>query len=232
MIANAIPLAAPETPPDHAIEVSVVKVFDGDGFLARIRTSANAAAGRRTELEVAVRLGFVDAPEFGQPGGIEARDFLTSLIGGRNVWLNILLKMDTGRSFDRYGRLVCVPYVRPGHADTLARNVELEMILNGWAWVVEKYGPDDRYLAALDNARANRRGIWARDGNMPPWVFKRQRRANACRGPRNPHSHEHAACPEENCGGHLIERNGRFGRFRGCSNYPTCSYSTSSARAK
>lgn len=29
-------------------------------------------------------------------------------------------------------------------------------------------------------------------------------------------------CPE--CGGHLVERKGRYGRFYGCSNYPKCRY--------
>ena len=29
-------------------------------------------------------------------------------------------------------------------------------------------------------------------------------------------------CPE--CGGHLVQRNGRYGSFYGCSNYPKCRY--------
>ncbi|MCH3916090.1 MAG: NERD domain-containing protein [Spirochaetia bacterium] len=32
-------------------------------------------------------------------------------------------------------------------------------------------------------------------------------------------------CPR--CGGTLVERNGRFGKFYGCSNYPTCRYTRS-----
>jgi hypothetical protein len=31
-------------------------------------------------------------------------------------------------------------------------------------------------------------------------------------------------CPEAGCGGTLRERNGRFGPFLGCSNYPACRY--------
>jgi ssDNA-binding Zn-finger/Zn-ribbon topoisomerase 1 len=31
-------------------------------------------------------------------------------------------------------------------------------------------------------------------------------------------------CPEPACGGRLVERDGRFGRFLGCSNYPRCRY--------
>jgi ssDNA-binding Zn-finger/Zn-ribbon topoisomerase 1 len=32
------------------------------------------------------------------------------------------------------------------------------------------------------------------------------------------------ACPQPGCGGRLLERNGRFGRFLGCSSYPRCKY--------
>jgi hypothetical protein len=47
-----------------------------------------------------------------QPGGKEARAFLSSLISNRWVELAILLKSDTGGIVDRHGRIVCVPYLR------------------------------------------------------------------------------------------------------------------------
>jgi ssDNA-binding Zn-finger/Zn-ribbon topoisomerase 1 len=31
-------------------------------------------------------------------------------------------------------------------------------------------------------------------------------------------------CPEPGCGGRLVERSGRFGRFLGCTNFPRCRY--------
>ena len=31
-------------------------------------------------------------------------------------------------------------------------------------------------------------------------------------------------CPEPGCGGRLVERTGRYGRFLGCTNYPRCRY--------
>ena len=34
-------------------------------------------------------------------------------------------------------------------------------------------------------------------------------------------------CPK--CGGNLIERTGKFGKFIGCSNYPKCKYTTKQA---
>ena len=78
-----------------AIEVPVLKVFDGDGFLTKIVNPKD----HTEEAEAAVRFGFIDAPELEQRGGCEAREFLTALIGGRNVWIDIRIKMvvSTGR---------------------------------------------------------------------------------------------------------------------------------------
>src|SRR3546814_8691123 len=55
------------------------------------------------------------------------------------------------------------------------RNIELEMVINGWAWVLDRYGPNERYSLALADAQRNRRGIWARDDNIHPWEFKKTR---------------------------------------------------------
>ena len=75
-IGGDVVLYAPEEPEFDCliIRVPVLNVFDGDGFLTRLHTG-----GR--EIEATVRFGFIDAPEMGQPGGIEARDFLAEIIG-------------------------------------------------------------------------------------------------------------------------------------------------------
>jgi len=220
--------------------VPVLRVFDGDGFLTRVRVHQPDSLFEDLEIEAAVRFGFVDAPELEQPGGPEAKAFLTSLIGGRTVWIDILVKMDTGRSIDKYGRIVCVPYLQQeysgcllktpaerrhraqyfGKTFTTMRNIELEMVLNGWAWVLDRYGPDDRYFEALDDARRNKRGIWADENSMDPWRFKQLGGARR----RNNAQVASLKCPVWECGGTLRKRQGRFGEFLGCSNYPTCNY--------
>lgn len=230
-------LTAPEQPDVEMLRVPVIKVFDGDGFLTRIYHP-----GRGTAVEVAIRLGFVDAPEMDQPGGPEAQAFLQSIIGGKSVDLAILTKMDTGGIVDRHGRIVAVPYLPVAHQDPpatrrpwdlrLPRNVELEMVLNGWAWVLERYGPDERYFEALEDAQRCRRGIWALDSNVHPWEHKKQRyRTSKARrqGTDNQPSlfaglEPRRDCPT-GCGGKLLDRSGRFGQFLGCSNFPTCRYS-------
>lgn len=147
-------LIAPEDPGSETIRVPVLKVFDGDGFLTRIDNPRRGAS-----LEVTIRLGFIDAPEMEQPGGIEARDFLQSLIGGKHVDLAILIKMDTGGIIDRHKRIVAVPYLQMDQSNEANdpasarqffrgvtapshRNIELEMILNGWAcWCLIAMAP-------------------------------------------------------------------------------------------
>src|SRR5688500_17210253 len=109
-------LIVPEEPESETLRVPVLKVFDGDGFLTRIDVPR-----RNVELEVAVRFGFIDAPEINQPGGREARDFLSSLISDQWLDLVILTKMDTGGIVDRYGRIVAVPYLRQQRAENASQ---------------------------------------------------------------------------------------------------------------
>jgi micrococcal nuclease len=234
-----------EEPPMETLGVTVVKVFDGDGFLASVYHPR-----KDINFEVAIRCGFIDAPEMGQPGGQQAKAFFNSLIGGKKVDLVVLTKMDTGGSFDRHGRIVCVPYLteEPIAEETepeisvryflskfqqrpkITRNIELEMVVNGWAWVLERYGPDERYMDALSDARHHRRGIWALDDNEHPWDFKKklyqQRRPKKQVVEHTLFSADVAKtlCPQDGCGGHLAAKNGKYGAFLGCTNFPRCKY--------
>ena len=60
----------------------------------------------------------------------------------------------------------------------VTRNIELEMIVNGWAWVVEQYSfeREDEYFEAQEDARKNRRGLWQIEKPEAPWSFKRRHR--------------------------------------------------------
>lgn len=234
----------PDEPDGEMLRVPVLRVFDGDGFLTKIWV-----ADRNRELELAVRFAFIDAPEMDQPGGPEAREFLNSLIAGKWLDLEIRVKMDTGRIVDRHGRIVAVPYLRQGcfkdetkspstfrrlmqaakSAFQPSRNIELEMVLNGWAWVLDRYGPDVRYFEALEDARRHRRGIWAWTDNVHPWEFKTQRHENKKIPKAKPQSPPAPLatwrCPSKGCVGYLVQRSGRYGDFYGCSEFPKCRYS-------
>ena len=54
-------------------------------------------------------------------------------------------------------------------ARAVTRNVELEMVVNGLAWVVEQFAFDREaeYFTAQDYARQHRRGLWATNNPEP-----------------------------------------------------------------
>jgi micrococcal nuclease len=98
--------------------VVVSRIIDGDTF--------DAASGER------IRLADVDAPERGEYGYYDAKDFLTSLIDGRLVYLDI----DDVYGQDKYGRWICVVYVK--HNSTHYMNINKALLVEGVA-VIKNY---------------------------------------------------------------------------------------------
>ena len=79
-----------------------------------------------------IRLADVNTPERDEYGFYDASDFLSSLIGGETVYLDV----DDVYRYDRYGRLVCVVYVEYGSDSYL--NVNDALLRHGYA-VVSDY---------------------------------------------------------------------------------------------
>lgn len=233
-------IVAPHKIPDDAVRLEVLHVGDGDGF----RTKLLHRDGKTRRAEV--RFAFIDAPELKQRGGPEARNFLRSLIDRKILDVAVTEKTGTGSCFDHYGRIVGVPFLTEastllsatasgpqrkvfGLRSALVRNIELEMVLHGWAWVLERYGPEGAYRQAQEDARRHRRGIWAYDSNLAPWAFKKQVRegrlpedrflANFGKPVENALG---SCCPSYGCGGTMQLRHGKNGKFLGCSNFPRC----------
>lgn len=235
-------IVAPDRVPEDALKLLVLHVGDGDGF----RTKMMQRNG--VELDVMVRFGFIDAPEMSQRGGPEARDFLKALIHGKVLDVAITSKTGTGTCVDRYGRLVGVPYltetsapapaINPvrkvfGQRRVIVRNIELEVVRNGWAWVLDRYGPHGEYRVAQEEARRLRRGIWAYDSNLSPWAYKQRVRDGIATEERHlakPRERQKLItgddCPRRDCDGHVKPRHGRHGFFWGCSNFPSCKFSS------
>lgn len=190
-----VPDDPPPAHPDEALKVIVAEVFDGDGFLATVWHPHREAWIER----VPFRFAFIDAPEMGQPFGQESKEFLQNLIAKKTLRLDPIGKESTGyMPIDSYKRMLCMGYLTEqmqvgkveyymdgkcaaGSVKTarlVTRNIELEMIVNGWAWVVEQYTFDreDEYFEAQDNAKRSKRGLWASDNPEAPWSFKRRQK--------------------------------------------------------
>ena len=109
------------TPGESSFEVDVTakvyKVVDGDTFDA-------FPIGR-------VRLADVNAPELDTDAGQKAKKFLTELILGEKVYLDV----DDVKVMDRYNRIVAVVYVR--YNSTHLLNVNKYLLEKGYAAVMD-----------------------------------------------------------------------------------------------
>ena len=134
----------------------IVEVSDGDGLLVDV-----PGRGR-----FKVRLAYVDAPEYDQPGGREAKDALRVLAFTSRSRVALRAVNE-----DRYGRTVAV--VKSGN-----RTLNEEMVRSGHAWVDSRYvsGATRRRYKALENeARRKRRGLWHTVGRpIAPWDWRRR----------------------------------------------------------
>ena len=130
----------------------VIGVLDGDSLLV-------LRDGRQVE----VRLYGVDAPERGQAFGSVARRFLSNLVFGKTVVVEV-------RDIDRYKRSV-------SRLTVDGADVSLDIIRAGFGWHYTHYSSDARYAAAEQEARAARRGLWQDNAPIAPWHY-RQRRAS------------------------------------------------------
>jgi endonuclease YncB( thermonuclease family) len=137
----------------------VVLVSVGDGDTIRVRAAGGAL--------VTVRLACIDAPETaqGQPGA-DATASLQRLLGAGRLELR-------PQTLDRYGRTVAEVFAA-------GRNVNLEMVRTGAAFVYRKYLRDcdgAAYEQAEQQAQLFRQGVWRWDQWVErPWDFRDRRR--------------------------------------------------------
>ena len=142
----------------YEITGKVVRVADGDTITVR-----DGAQSYR------IRLASIDAPEKGnggqrpgQPYAEASRRFLANEVAGQDVMLECFEE-------DRYGRHICNVMLGEVTANQL-------LVYAGMAWAnrqgKDKYLRDRRLLALQDDAKANKRGLWAEPNPVPPWVWR------------------------------------------------------------
>jgi endonuclease YncB( thermonuclease family) len=166
IIVSPAPAQAPQliaaterTPATQTLEGKVVGVADGD-------TMTILGAGNR---QTRVRLQGIDAPESRQAFGQDSKHNLSDLVFNKQVVVEY-------EKTDQYGRTL-------GKVVVGGRDVNLEQIKVGLAWHYKHYqgdqSPTDRrlYADAETEARSARRGLWADAAPIPPWDFRRGKRA-------------------------------------------------------
>ncbi|HXY36298.1 MAG TPA: thermonuclease family protein [Planctomycetaceae bacterium] len=131
----------------------VVSIADGDTL-----TILDAA-----KVQHKIRLAGIDAPEKGQPFGTKAQQALGDKVAGQTVRAEVIDR-------DRYGREV-------GRIILGDRFVNMEMVHDGFAWRYPQYDKPGEFTAAEADAREHRRGLWADPHPVPPWEWRRAKRA-------------------------------------------------------
>lgn len=129
--------------------VKVVSISDGDTF-----TAIN-----KDNLQLKIRIFGIDAPEKKQAYGNKSKEFLSSLIFGKSISIDV-------QSKDGYGRYLAYVYSPEG------KDVSLLMIHEGMAWHFTKYDNNEVYEAAQAVAKKARRGLWADPSPIAPWDFR------------------------------------------------------------
>ena len=129
--------------------VKVVSISDGDTF-----TAINS-----DNLQLKIRIWGIDAPEKKQAFGNKSKEFLSSLIFGKTISIDV-------QSKDRYGRLLAYVYSPEG------KDVSLLMIHEGMAWHFTKYDNNVVYEEAQTFAKKAKRGLWVDPSPIAPWDFR------------------------------------------------------------
>lgn len=111
----------------------VVAVTDGDTI--KVLDSTNT--------QYKVRLTGIDAPERGQPFGNKSREFLASMVAGKEV------RVEPDKK-DRYGRTLGKVWVRPADCPSCGKTLDanLAQVTAGMAWWYRYYAkaqsPEDK----------------------------------------------------------------------------------------
>ena len=126
----------------------VIRVADGDTIT--ILDPSN------TQLKI--RLNKIDAPEKSQAFGQRSKQHLSDIVFGKSVTV-------TWEATDRYGRILGTVWVD-------GRDINLQMVRDGFAWHYKRYDSSPAYAKAEADARAARRGLWSAPNPTPPEQFR------------------------------------------------------------
>lgn len=147
-----------------------------------------------------IRLFGIDAPELDQtcqrngatwPCGADAADRLARLVNGRHVTCIPV-------SLDPYDRVVA-------RCTTIGTDINQAMVASGYALAFRKFST--LYVAAEDQAKAAKRGIWSGTFALPSEVRARMSKPSGSRSRARPERITIARLPESESGSCVIKGN-------------------------
>lgn len=120
--------------------------------------------------ELKVRLCGIDAPEMEQPGGVESRDHLRSLVAQGNDAIGVVPIEE-----DQYGRLVADLVVM--RSDDSEVHLNSQMVADGVAYRYARYSntcsQPDVLVRAEEQAKSTGAGLWVKPRIERPWNYRK-----------------------------------------------------------
>ena len=128
------------------------KFFDGDTIHVLLKGDEKATA---------VRLYGIDSPEKEQDYGATSEARLKELIKNKPLEIEI-------KGTDNHKRPLVVVFFN-------GNNINLQMLREGMAWHYDRYDATPEYVAAHDEAKLHKRGLWINDKAISPEDFRHKK---------------------------------------------------------
>ena len=109
-----------------------------------------------------IRLKGIDAPERTQAFSRKSQKMLLQKIKGKTLKVVV-------HELDKYDRFLGTIYLGD-------RNINREMVAEGWAWAYTYKGFTELYEAEMKKARADKLGLWQDKSPEAPWDFRRKQK--------------------------------------------------------
>ncbi|EKU96970.1 micrococcal nuclease-like nuclease [Leptolyngbya sp. PCC 7375] len=121
--------------------------------------------------ELKIRFCGVDSPEIEQPGGIEARDHLRSLVAQGDDFIRVV-----PIEKDQYKRAVADLFIVKSDGSEVHLNSQ--MVMDGHAYHYERYSgncPQPEVLVMAENiAKEQSAGVWSNPDAEKPWDYRKR----------------------------------------------------------
>ena len=161
--------------PNKIVTVSLDKLSDDDfAYLAAsgVKAEPRVLVGRVIRIhdgdtltlldennhQHTIRLASIDAPEYKQAFGQQARESLSKKLFQKDVRIEWSER-------DKYERTISNIYLDD-------RWINKEMVQEGWAWHYRKYSDSAELSDAEAAAHKSGIGLWAKSDAVPPWEFR------------------------------------------------------------
>uniref|UniRef100_A0ACD5UFD9 Uncharacterized protein n=1 Tax=Avena sativa TaxID=4498 RepID=A0ACD5UFD9_AVESA len=132
--------------------------------LIRIYVTRKGDTNNRALQYYRIRMRGIDAPEMKMEHGVESRNELVKLIGGKCVKIDVY-------GTDQYGR-----HLGDIYCDGMF--IQEELLKGGFAWYFRAGEERPQFARWEREAKEARRGLWSSDNPQKPWEWKRDHPRN------------------------------------------------------